>query len=146
MDVNYADADAAATANHNWHVHANGGIDTTDCATAGGHWDPDGVEVQPAYSDNAQCTSDDEYANCYKGDLSGILGQISIGTANEPMAYSAATEADLQGKSIVIHAADGGAPRVACADILVVTTPAPASGSSDVRSGSRPRLTSLVPR
>ena len=82
-----------------------------------------------------------------KGDLSGMLGAISIGAANEPMAYSAATEADLQGKSIVIHAADGGAPRVACADILLVSTPAPAPGCcSDVRSGSRPRLTSLVPR
>ena len=63
MDVSYADADAAATSAHNWHVHANGGINTTDCLSAGGHWDPDGKEVG-TYAADGLCTSDTNYTNC----------------------------------------------------------------------------------
>ena len=63
VSLSYADADAAATRLHNWHVHANGGINTTDCLSAGGHWDPDGKEVG-TYAADGLCTSDTNYTNC----------------------------------------------------------------------------------
>ena len=64
-----------------------------------------------------------------------MLGRISVGAPNnlDPYPLAGVTEEDLQGKSIVIHADLGRASRVACADILRVTTPAPA-GSSEAKA------------
>ena len=44
-----------------------------DCASAGGHWDPTGLEGA-AYTCSSRTPS-----TCFAGDLSGKLGMISIG-------------------------------------------------------------------
>lgn len=45
----YRDEIAAATSNHNWHVHVSS-VDGDDCATANGHYNPFNAPVSSAVS------------------------------------------------------------------------------------------------
>ena len=112
VQLRYKDNTAAATDGHNWHVHTNGLAGSSNCAAAGGHYDPSGVEAGD-YS----CDSSDQTL-CFAGDLSGKFGSVSIDGELRGGVDSVLTLAELLGKSIVIHAAGGGADRIACADIV----------------------------
>jgi hypothetical protein len=115
------------TAGHKWHVHASDAIDQDDCTTAGGHYDPTHKETDTDGNkiDGYFCTiptgpaaeRDRLRASCYKGDLSGRHGPVSIDGKSWVFTDPTLTVAELAGRSIVIHAADAGAPRVACAKI-----------------------------
>jgi hypothetical protein len=84
------------------------------------------LEVDGYACDQANIT-----ATCYRGDLSGVLGPLTIvasdGTVQKlDIPDPALTLHDLTGHSIVIHAADGASARIACAPIVEVsaaTTP-----------------------
>lgn len=108
----YKDNTAAATYGHNWHVHTNGLAGSSNCAVAGGHYDPDGLEVA-GYS----CDSSDQ-TTCAKGDLSGKFGPVSIDGELQVGVDSTLSLVELLGKSIVIHSASSGTDRIACADIV----------------------------
>ena len=81
-------------------------------------------------TDGYACDQADIAATCYPGDLSGALGPLTIvasdGTQLDvPLPDPTLTRVDLVGHSIVIHAADGAAARIACAAIVEVSAPAP---------------------
>eukprot|EP01045_Picozoa_sp_COSAG04_P013000 COSAG04_NODE_899_length_9568_cov_9.251346_1_plen_213_part_10 len=122
----YADG-SAATTGHKWHIHEFGApttpIDATNCLSAGGHWDP--TDKEHPLPGPYVCTPEAR-AECYTGDLSGMLGPLAVSPDNSfsPLTNFPAmghgdvgSAADLRTHSIVIHAADGGANRLACADI-----------------------------
>jgi hypothetical protein len=67
------ETESSATSGHSWHVHAAALPMPSDCATAGGHYDPAGVEVAGYSCDSANPGA------CYKGDLSGKFGSIATG-------------------------------------------------------------------
>ena len=101
------------TAGHKWHIHLDSPVNASDCLTAGAHWAPDGAETAQPY-----LCSPEAVEPCYLGDLSGMLGTLAI-----PSSRTFATlgrlppAAELRGRSVVVHAAAGGAERLACADI-----------------------------
>lgn len=109
VQLRYTDDTASATSGHNWHVHTNGLVGSTDCAAAGGHYDPTGLEV-----DGYTCDSSDQ-TTCFLGDLSGKFGPVGIDGELRTGVDNTLTLAELLGKSIVIHA-EGG--MIACADIV----------------------------
>ena len=97
---------------HKFHVHTGSGVDRNNCDTAAGHFDPAGLEVN-GYSCDAASPQ-----QCYAGDLSGKLGTAAVNGEVLTGHDDSLTIADLLGHSIVVHAADGGAARVGCADIV----------------------------
>ena len=182
------------TTGHNWHIHTTAlsprapicaytaddteeptaewkcseAAPSTECARAGGHYDPmqtehpPPVEVEcppsvlelggrcppppppPPYT----CAAEDEElmrTTCYAGDLSAKLAPVRIGVSRPRSAdYWPAgvgrdptlTMAEIVGKSVVIHAADGEAERIGCGDIIPTGSaplcrPLPAPAGSD---------------
>ena len=124
--LKYRRGDAAATSGHNWHIHASDApLDTEDCDSAGPHYDPDGLEAVDGYS----CEQPANASSCYRGDLSGKMGPLTIGERGEeywqrfrPTAPLTGTDGTLElsqliGKTLVIHAESGGSGRLACARI-----------------------------
>ena len=72
------ETESSGTSGHSWHVHAAALPMPSDCATAGGHYDPAGVEVAGYSCDPANPGA------CYKGDLAGKFGALSLsGTRTE---------------------------------------------------------------
>ena len=125
--LKYRRGDAAATSGHNWHIHASDApLDTEDCDSAGPHYDPDGLEAVDGYS----CEQPANASSCYRGDLSGKMGPLTIGERGEeywqrfrPTAPLTGTDGTLElsqliGKTLVIHAESGGSGRLACARIM----------------------------
>jgi len=97
--------------NHKVHVHNDNVLDDdTTCASAGGHYDPRGVEVA-GYS-----CDPDNVETCYEGDLSGKFAQINLPHISS-WRDKQMTVNDIIGRSIVIHASDSTA-RLACATIM----------------------------
>jgi Cu/Zn superoxide dismutase len=136
VDLKYADAAAGGTAGHKMHVHVS--PVTADCASAGGHFDPFGVEV-PTYT---TCTGDAaaKAVGCYVGDLSGKHGLVSIGGSSAKQFFSdlnlpLSGPNKVDGRSIVLHAANSGAPRVGCASLGPVPTPAPPTNTTSTDKG-----------
>ena len=121
------------TTQHKYHIHANaksGFLD--DCKSTGGHYDPTGVEV------NGYVCEKDKPELCYFGDLSGKQGSLDLGVA---ATYEDANIEvnDVLGRSIVVHAEQGGAPRIACAsigDVVVGTFPALSTLAGTVKFSS----------
>jgi len=116
VDLKYADAATAATAGHKMHVHVS--PVTTDCASAGGHFDPLGVESNGYTTCTGNAAA--KAVGCYLGDLSGKHGLVSIGGSSAKQFFSdlnlpLSGAQSIDGRSIVLHAANSGAPRVGCA-------------------------------
>ena len=130
------------TTGHLWHIHEHVAPPTASensmrqCIWAGGHWDPDGLERAANYScshapvvgraDAAQAAA--ELEGCYRGDMSGKLAVASLGggvaqTFSDPTLRTT----ELLGRSLVIHAADGAAQRLACASLLPASSHFPAA-------------------
>jgi len=106
-------AGSSGSFDHNWHVHVSPVDSSGDCASAEGHYDP--LSVGTAICGTASIF--DKAGSCEVGDMSGKHGAISVPKramytdSNLPLtgAYSVAE------RSVVLHAADKGAGRLACA-------------------------------
>ena len=111
------------------------------CNAAGGHFNLiNGVEreiVDPAAC--GVCPAGDyecKQSDCETGDITGMFGTLNIGKRGTPSKYVFVVKYDresrhslmlgstgqsgadvMTGRAVVLHAADGGAPRMACADI-----------------------------
>ena len=102
---------------HNWHVHESPlDRDGNDCSIAGPHYNPRGVNASSStYSDLCNPRNQN---NCEVGDLSGKGSPFSVMNRVIKQFYS---DTDLpfsiDGRSVVIHEANRGAPRIACANI-----------------------------
>ncbi|XP_067951286.1 uncharacterized protein [Watersipora subatra] len=110
------------TRNHNWHIHEYS-IAGTDCSTAGLHYNPFDVDIS-TQTYKTDCDLETP-RKCEVGDLAGKLGQINIGTKDNPTRYvfndnflSLRGKFAVLAKSLVIHAKDSGAARIACQDIM----------------------------
>ncbi|EDV22758.1 uncharacterized protein TRIADDRAFT_58654 [Trichoplax adhaerens] len=113
------------TIQHNWHVHespVNNDATASQgrCASTEGHYNPFMVNVtKPAYTQ--QCNRGN-YLRCEVGDSSGKSEQINITdnfqylTTDSYLPLSGVYT--VLGRSIVIHAANSGGGRIACADII----------------------------
>ncbi|XP_070540963.1 LOW QUALITY PROTEIN: uncharacterized protein [Ptychodera flava] len=154
--VNLADG-STATNSHNWHIHEDPVTDdflssTSRCSSAGPHYNPYAASLdEPAYS--SECNSDNPF-RCELGDLSSKHSQIDIvsdlATSGGKFFFTD-TQAPLSGitssigRSIVVHAADSGASRYACANIYELKpvvaragswSEGPVSGTIDITQNS----------
>ncbi|XP_064093215.1 uncharacterized protein LOC135205958 [Macrobrachium nipponense] len=120
--------DGEDTKGHKFHVHAREVDRSGQCATAGGHFNPFSIFLQDKQKFNARLPKEAHEV----GDLSNKWGAVTIpGPLTSRTDLSAGryfwTDASLPllgegsvlNKAVVIHAPDGGAERVACANIVV---------------------------
>nr|QDX46957.1 superoxide dismutase [Azumapecten farreri] len=134
MELDYGNSAApVATVDHNWHIHVNRineafGMDVSQrCSSVGGHYNPFSVDLGGNYAQ--QCNSANQL-RCELGDLSGKHGKINVRTQLGGKTRMFFTDIDLPlsgpnsvlGRSIVIHNANSGAPRLACANIYNMPT------------------------
>lgn len=133
------------TAGHSWHVHRAAVFGST-CSTAGGHFDPHGVEVDV---DGDGTVTADEYAangptggpctsgaqeECYAGDMSGKYGLVGTNGVIVAGVDTVLTLDELiAGRSIVVHDNSDGAvsgtagTRILCGKIRKGVWDAPSS-------------------
>ncbi|XP_053381588.1 uncharacterized protein LOC123557821 isoform X2 [Mercenaria mercenaria] len=103
------------TTGHNWHVHEN--RKSSDCASCGPHYNPYMVGMGSGYS---ECGMGNQL-RCEVGDQSSKVGQYDIGGGKR---FYTDVNLNLEGKyaaakrSIVVHASNGGGPRIACANLI----------------------------
>jgi len=110
----YTDPAHAKTSGHAMHIHSGRNIDINNCTTAGGHFDPYGVEVT-----GYKCGADP--SACYMGDLTGkanktIMIPSDWSATDNTMEFAGPNS--VVGRSIVLHEIQGSA-RIACANIRV---------------------------
>ena len=93
------------TSGHSWHIHTTSPVDRLDCTTAGGHYDPAGVEDAAYSCDPANPRT------CFGGDLSGKIGPASINgevMTGHDDALTIADVASTQAISTTLDFSDGG--------------------------------------
>ena len=141
LDLSYGVPSTQATQGHNWHVHMYPIGSATDdnlsrCGTTGGHWNPFNANVTDGtYA--TYCRPESQFA-CEIGDLSSKNRRLDLGPEVGVLAAkSFFTDSTLLlsgttssiGRSLVIHAENGGGPRIACANLTLLRLPAASTGS-----------------
>jgi len=91
---------STSSTEHAWHLHADKVSDLSMCATAGGHYDPKGVEVD-GYTCDPLVPME-----CYKGDLAGKFGKVKLDGVATEVFDSSLDFAELVDLSVVIHDTD----------------------------------------
>jgi Cu/Zn superoxide dismutase len=102
-----------------------------DCASAKGHYNPTNICVDPSCNYTQHCdASNIGQANCELGDLAGKHGPLTLNQGSGALPRMRYIFSDLSlplagpnsvvERSIVLHAADLGADRVACANLIEV--------------------------
>jgi hypothetical protein len=109
------------------------------CGAAGGHFNLiNGIESVIVDADACGACADTDYeckqSACETGDITGMFGTLDIGKPGSPSKYVFVVKYDprhslmlgstgqsgadvMTGRAVVLHAADGGGTRMACADI-----------------------------
>jgi len=111
---------------HNWHVHKDTIGSDGNCTDGGPHYNPRGIAIDsPDYS---YCSPSNQTA-CEVGDLAGkgsrlnFINGLSISFYSDielPLRTNRLGETILR-RSVVVHASDAGASRIACANLLEYT-------------------------
>lgn len=140
LDLAYGDPAAAPTRNHAWHVHTfpigSARDDDADrCSTTRGHWNP--FNVDTASSRYSRDCSPSSPVSCEEGDLSNKLAAINlaadVGRVQAKYFFTDVTSwlasSGIIGRSVVIHQAERGAPRIACANVTLVRVPRASLGA-----------------
>ena len=126
-ELNYAAGALTPTIGHDWHIHQlRVGDDmmasTGRCSSVSGHYNPYDVFLNGDYS--TACNPSNQF-RCELGDLVGKHGQLNIRTVTSGSQKYFFTDMQLPlsgpqsviGKSVVIHDANSGGGRLACANI-----------------------------
>jgi hypothetical protein len=121
IELQNVNATSPVTSGHRWHIHANRAR-VSSCATAKGHYDPTNKEIDldgdgQVSAAEYTCNSTDP-GSCYSGDLSGKHGQVATDGVPVGGSDTGLSLAELiDRRSVVVHAANGGAPRLMCGNI-----------------------------
>ncbi|XP_078588437.1 uncharacterized protein LOC144869220 isoform X1 [Branchiostoma floridae x Branchiostoma japonicum] len=126
LTVSYIDG-TAGTSDHSWHVHEDSlGLDyaavENRCSSTAGHFNPYAVDLSGNYA--SQCNGNNPL-RCELGDLSGKHGKVDVGS-EDSISRNFYTDVELPlsgpeaviGRSMVIHQANSGGGRLACANIF----------------------------
>lgn len=159
LDLSYGNPTMTATKNHNWHVHtypiiSERGSDEGYCRSTGGHWNPFNVDTQS--STYARDCGPSSPLSCEAGDLSNKLGTINLdprvgGVEGKRFFTDVSSwlpDSGIIGRSVVIHQADQGPQRIACANVTMVRVPKASLGSwfgQNIASG-QVRFSQAVPQ
>jgi hypothetical protein len=96
----------------------------TDCATTQGHYNPFALCLDPSCGYAQTCGLQGLQPSCEIGDLAGKHGAVALPTASNAkrmlitdLALPLSGDESVAERSIVIHAANGGSARMACATL-----------------------------
>lgn len=135
LDLSYGMASAQATRGHNWHIHmypisSEMDEDSVRCGSTGPHWNPFNMSLTDGFY-GANCKPESPFA-CEIGDVSSKHRPLDLGPEVGVLATKSfftdttlwlSGETSAIDRSIVIHAANGGGPRIACANLTLMHFP-----------------------
>ncbi|XP_038147263.1 uncharacterized protein cusr [Cyprinodon tularosa] len=159
MDLSYGDPTTTPTKNHNWHVHifpisTERDDDEGQCSSTSGHWNPFNINTTDS-SYTLHCNPSCPLC-CEVGDLANKHNTIdldtNVGQVNSKHFFTDVTSwltvSGIIDRSVVIHEAQRGGPRIACANVTMVRVPEASVGSwfGPGSSGGQIKFSQAVPQ